>query len=678
MRRACFDTESYATNRNVFPYNMDEAGSGESVSMHKRAFLFKCLFLTMISMMLFLLSPSRPGYGYEQEQQQSDSSSSKTERMRSDDPMELEVYLDEFINQKMEEQHIPGLIFVLVKDGEIFFSKGYGYADVEQKTPVEPDETIFRVGSVSKLFTATAAMQLHEQGKLDLSANVNNYLKLFKLEENYPKPVTMAHLLSHTAGFRGWAIGRFTSEASERIPLGEFLAGNMPPRSFPPASVINYSNHGFYLAGHLIEVVSGLPFDRYVAERILNPLGMTKSSFVMPDKLIPIVAKGYSYENGKYQAVPVEYPLPLSSPAGSLIATAEDMARFMMAHLQGGRSENQHILKESTCREMQQQQFSNDPRLPGTCYGFYEYHDYQQRGILHDGNVSGFASRLLLLPERNFGFFVCNNIGNSLLRRQLTDHLLSRYFSRQEESPPSETSTDIQSLGKRLAGSYRPIRLGLDTFDKLSYTGAVLTITEETVSSLIEIEPGLFQFPESNTRVAFREDAQGNVQYLFLDAQQMPITYEKLPWYENGLRFPRVWFGLFATVFLWIGIIRPVFNTFRAKRKPPTETTRLVRYTKLAAAVIGAIYLIFIAGFTPAFLLSEDKIVFGVPWVIKALLVLPIINLVLTAVFTVLLIMTWKNEYWDSKKRFYYLAAMLLFIGFALHLNYWNLLGFQY
>jgi hypothetical protein len=327
---------------------------------------------------------------------------------------------------------------------------------------------------------------------------------------------------------------------------------------------------------------------------------------------------------------------------------------------------------------MQQQQFSNDPRLPGTCYGFYEYHDYHQRGILHDGDVSGFSSRLLLLPEHNFGFFVCNNTGNALLRVQLTDHLLSRTFSRQEESPPSEPSTDIQSLGKRLAGSYRTIRLGLDTFDKLSYTGAVLNITEETVSSWIEIEPGLFQFPESNTRVAFREDAQGNIQYLFFDAQQMPITYEKLPWYENWLRFPEMWFGMFAIIFLWIGVIRPVFNKFRAKRKPPAETTHLVRYTKLSTTIISAIYLIFIVGFTPAFILSEDEIVFGAPWVIKALLVLPIINLVLTAVFVIFFMMTWKNEYWDLKKRFHYWAVMLLFIGFALHLNYWNLLGFQY
>jgi hypothetical protein len=198
------------------------------------------------------------------------------------------------------------------------------------------------------------------------------------------------------------------------------------------------------------------------------------------------------------------------------------------------------------------------------------------------------------------------------------------------------------------------------------------------VSSWIEIEPGLFQFPKSNTRVAFREDAQGNIEYLFFDAQQMPITYEKLPWYENWLRFPQVWFSMFAIIFLWIGIIRPVFNKFRAKRKPPIKTTRLVRYTKLSATIISAIYLIFIAGFTPAFLLSEDQIVFGVPWVIKVLLVLPIINLVLTAVFIIFFIMTRKNEYWDFKKRLCYWAVMLLFIGFALHLNYWNLLGFQY
>ena len=596
----------------------------------------------------------------------------------SDDPLGLELYLDEFINRKMEEYHIPGLVFVMVKDGEIFLSKGYGYADVEKKIPVDSGETVFRAGSVSKLFTATAVMQLYEQGKLDLNRDVNDYLKLFKLKEHYPEPVTAYNLLTHTAGLRGRAFGVMTRNESERKPLGDFLATNMPPGSFPPSSVISYSNHGYYLAGHLAEVISGLSFDEYVAEHILCPLGMEKSSFVMLDRLEPDKAKGYSYSNGDYRVVTPEYTIPKPSPAGSLIATGEDMARFMIAHLQGGIYGDQRILMESTCREMQKQQFVNDPRLPGMGYGFYEYEGYNQRALMHDGDVSGFSSRLFLLHEHDLGFFVCSNTGNSILRMELTDHLMSRYFKKPESFQLKETATNNKSFDKQMAGSYRSTRIGLDSFDKLSYTGAVWEVSEDTVTSWIEIKPGLFQIPDSSIRIAFRKDEKGNVKYLHMDAQQMPISYEGLDWYENYLRFPLIWFGLFAICFLWIGVVRPLVKRIRARRKDTMRTSRPVRLTKSLGVIISDIYLVFILGFTPAFMMSEGQIGFGVPWMIKALLVLPILNLFLTAIFVVVFVKRWKDKYWDFKRRLSYILRILLFIGVIFYLSYWNLLGFQY
>jgi len=639
--------------------------------MKKKTILILCLLfsLSIISELSFAHPQSNEGQP---------SNSSQITSPGSDDPLGLELYLDEFINRKMEEYHIPGLVFVMVKDGEIFLSKGYGYADVEKKIPVDSGETVFRAGSVSKLFTATAVMQLYEQGKLNLNRDVNDYLELFKLKEHYPEPVTAYNLLTHTAGFRGWAIGIYTRNESERKPLGEFLAHNMPPCSLPPGSVITYSNHGCYLAGHLVEVISGLFFDEYAAEHILRPLGMEKSSFVMLDRLEPDMAKGYFYSNGDYRVVTPEYMVPRSSPAGSLIATGEDMARFMIAHLQGGTYEDQRILNENTCREMHQQQFTNDPRLPGMGYGFYEYEGYGQRALMHDGDVSGFSSRLFLFPEHDLGFFVCDNAGNSILRMELTDHLMSRYFKKPESPQLMETATDNKSIDKRLAGSYRSTRIGLDSFDKLSYTGAVWEVTEDTVTSWIEIEPGLFQIPGSSIRIAFRKDEKGNVEYLHMDAQQMPITYEKLAWHENYLRFPLIWFGLFAICFLWIGVVKPIVKRIRARRKDTIKTSRPVRITESLGVIISDIYLVFILGFTPAFMMSEEQIGFGVPWVIKALLVLPILNLVLTAIFIILFIKSWKDKYWDFKRRLSYILMALLFIGIIFYLSYWNLLGFQY
>lgn len=639
--------------------------------MKRKTVLILCLLMSLIIIPQFSFADPQSDEGRP-------SNSTQILSPGSDDPLELELYLDEFIKVKMEEDHIPGLVFVMVKDGEIFLSKGYGYADVEKKIPVDPRETVFRAGSVSKLFTATAVMQLYEQGKLDLNRDFNDYLELFKLKENYPEPVTAYNLLTHTAGFRGWAIGVYTRNESERKSLGEFLAHNMPPRSFPPSHVINYSNHGYYLAGHLVEAISGLSFDQYVDKYILCPLGMKKSSFVMLDRLEPDRAQGYSYSNGDYRVVTREYTIPKPSPAGSLIATGEDMARFMIAHLQGGIYGDQRILNESTCCEMQKQQFVNDPRLPGIGYGFYEYEDYGQRALMHDGDVSGFSSRLFLLPEHDLGFFVCDNVGRSIFRMELTDYLMSRYFKKPESLQLKKTAKDNKSFDKHMAGSYRSTRIGLDSFDKLSYTGAVWEVSEDTVNSWIEIEPGLFQIPDSSIRIAFRKDEKGNVKYLHMDAQQMPISYEKLAWYENYLRFTLIWFSLFAICFLWIGVVRPIVKRIRARRKDTMKTSRPVRLAESLGAIISDIYLVFILGFTPAFMMNEEQIGFGVPWVIKALLVLPILNLVLTAVFIILFIKSWKDKYWDFKRRLSYILMILLFIGVIFYLNYWNLLGFQY
>ncbi|HEY9672570.1 MAG TPA: serine hydrolase domain-containing protein, partial [Waterburya sp.] len=164
------------------------------------------------------------------------------------DAQELEAFLDDFFAKEMVKEHVPGAAVALVKDGKIFFSKGYGYADLEKKIPVVPDKTLFRVGSISKLFTTTAVLQLVEQGKLKLDDDVNKYLKRFQVKNTYPKPVTIANLLTHTDGFdSGWGMGAFARRASEMTPLGDFLAKRLPPRILPPGEVFLYSDVGMNL-----------------------------------------------------------------------------------------------------------------------------------------------------------------------------------------------------------------------------------------------------------------------------------------------------------------------------------------------------------------------------------------------------------------------------------------------
>ena len=195
------------------------------------------------------------------------------------DPKELGAFLDPIFSNGMAQWHIPGAVFLLVRDGRVVFAKGYGYSDLSQKTAVEPDTTVFRAGSVSKLFTATAVLDLVERGQLDLHTDVNRYLQTFQLPENFSKPVTLANLLTHTGGFDDRAIGIAARNPRERVPLGEYLARSMPPRVRPPGELYSYSSHGIALAGYIVETVSHEPFEEFVETYILEPLAMRHSSF---------------------------------------------------------------------------------------------------------------------------------------------------------------------------------------------------------------------------------------------------------------------------------------------------------------------------------------------------------------------------------------------------------------
>jgi CubicO group peptidase (beta-lactamase class C family) len=155
----------------------------------------------------------------------------------------------------------------VVKDGKLFFAKGYGYADLENNIPVDPEKTIFRTGSVGKVFTWTAVMQLVEQGKLDLNADINTYLD-FRIPDTYPQPITLKHLMTHTSGIEDRWIGSLTPDASELVPEREWLVANFPGRVRPPGEAAGYSNYNAMLAGYIVARVSGEPYEQYIQKHI--------------------------------------------------------------------------------------------------------------------------------------------------------------------------------------------------------------------------------------------------------------------------------------------------------------------------------------------------------------------------------------------------------------------------
>lgn len=381
--------------------------------------------------------------------------------------VDVEAFLDGIVPLQLSRNDIAGATVAVVKDGKLLFAKGYGFADVQNKKPVSPQETLFRPGSISKLFTWTAIMQLYEQGKLDLDKDINEYLD-FKIPDAFGKPITLKNVMTHTAGFEEQIKDLFDTKPVSPN-LGEYLKTHIPGRIYPPGTVPAYSNYATAVAGYIVERVSGRPFEQYVAENIFRPLKMTHSTFSqpLPQELAPLMSSGYRL--GSDSAGPFEIVNPF--PAGSLSSTATDMAQFMIAHLQDGQLGDARILKPETARLMHSRLFYLDDAANAMCYGFYEENRNGNGIIGHGGDTVFFHSDLHLIPYEHIGFFVSyNSAGNSSglgdsPRANLWGAFLDRYYP---YTPPATTSPTAKDDAKAAAGTYVLSRKSENSFLKVA------------------------------------------------------------------------------------------------------------------------------------------------------------------------------------------------------------------
>ncbi|MBD1807518.1 beta-lactamase family protein [Microcoleus sp. FACHB-SPT15] len=616
-------------------------------------------------------------------------------RQGPSNPQEVEAFLDKFFTQEMQTEHVPGAVVALVKDGEILFSKGYGYADVEKKIPVVPDKTLFRVASISKLFTGTAVMQLYERGLLDLNKDINQYLKHFQIENPYPKPITLANLMTQTDGSSQRLFGIAARTAGEMVPLKEFIPDHMPPIVWQPGELYSYSNMGVTLAGYLVELISGVPFVEYINENILQPLNMRRSTFLqpLPPNLASDLAVGYQYQDDHWQSRPFLY-LNIA-PAASLSATATDMAHFMIAHLQNGRYENSRILNEETAQLMHRQQFTHHPKLPGITYSFHERLENNIRTIGHLGSLRGYSSSLTLLPDQNVGLFVgCNSFNG--IHEKLSNQFINHYYPVQEKPVPPKSLPNFATQAERFTGVYRGVEY---PHGSLASLGAPLghlqvkanrdgTLTVQTPdlffperfikTQLIPVEPLLFQRTDDDAYTAFGEDTQGNINYLFNPVGSRICAFRKIAWYET-IPFQLSLAGFCAVVFLSVGItwlIRSLSHRFRKRR---FQDDRLTRLAWLVAGLVGVLNLVFLIGLPiVTWRIGIWQLLYGVPVVMIALLCIPPVTTGMTLGLPTFAVVAWKNKNWSIVERVYYSLIAIASLAFIPFLVYWNLLGFQF
>jgi CubicO group peptidase (beta-lactamase class C family) len=362
---------------------------------------------------------------------------------------DVEAFLDGLVPLQIKQSDIAGATISVVKDGKLLFAKGYGYSDVKNNKLVSPQDTLFRPGSISKLFTWTAIMQLYEQGKLDLDRDINEYLD-FKIPDAFGKPITLKNVMTHTPGFEEQVKDLITQNTGSPN-LGQYLKTHIPTRIYPPGTVPAYSNYATSVAGYIVERVSGRPFDEYIAENIFKPLNMTHSSFTqpLPSNLAPFMSNGYRLGSGDAQPFEIVNPFP----AGSLSSSATDMAQFMIAHLQDGQLGNARILKPETARLMHSRLFALDDNMNAMCYGFYEESRNGHRIIGHGGDTVFFHSDLHLVLDQKLGFFVSYNSAGreSGGRVNLWQAFLDRYYPYTANPATSATAKDDANAA---AGTY--------------------------------------------------------------------------------------------------------------------------------------------------------------------------------------------------------------------------------
>ena len=510
------------------------------------------------------------------------------------DPNRLNAFLDGMVEASMLQYHLPGVVVSVVEGDQLISSRGWGFADLEKRQLASPATSLFRVGSVSKVVTATALMQLVERGQLDLEQPVSRYL------DPPPFPgadrVTVNHLLTHRAGFEDGYVGHFVADdAASDYTLEDYVARFAPAQVREPGQFSSYSNYSLATLGQIIATVSASPFESYVDDQLLAPLGMTHSSFreaaaqmpprddSLPAELAEQRAQGYRYSGGQQRPNTRWFMHRGMAPAGSLSATAEDMARFMRMHLNEGRIDGVQVLRAETVAKMHQELSRNHPEVGGNAHGFWANQISGLETLEHGGAVFNFYTNLVLIPEARIGIFVSTNGAEG---RQFTQDLprmvVEQFLA--SRAPVAPTLAGFAERAEPLTGTYRSTRRN---YSKLEASGGLFD--SDTTVSVIEpdtllvsgsgpaqtyheVQPGVYSADRDGKRIAFSSTADGQAQRLYPNYGH--VVLERVPWYARTDLF----WGVFGSLLL-LSVLR--IAGLRLRRPQPAGPA------SHSAAVIG-------------------------------------------------------------------------------------------
>ena len=568
---------------------------------------------------------------------------------------DIDAWLDGFMPYALRRGDAAGAVVVVVRDGQVLTQRGFGYSDVAGRRPVDPETTLFKQASVSKLMTWTAVMQMVQQGKIDLDADINTYLD-FRIPPRDGQPITMRNLMTHTAGFDEVQRGLNSYDQKDMPPLGEAMKRQIPDRIYAPGTTPAYSNYGTALAGYVVERVSGEPYNTYVARHIYAPTGMTHSTMdqKLPARLEPLLASGYQRGSGA-AGLP---ELSAFAPAGGMTASGADMGRFMLAHLDHGGP----LMDAATSQLMQTSITRLMPPLNGMALGFYEQNTNGRRVLSHAGDSVQFHSQLWILPDEKTGIYMSMNAaGSDKLSAAIRTHLFEAFADRYFPGAPQDGRVDeatAREHARMMVGTYNKTRRLENSFLKamelagqykvsLNAQGGLVFKAAQTLGGgnreWVEIEPFVWREVGGKMRLA-AEVKDGKVVRIGIDSSSPYMLFDRAPWYSSTAWLAPAFLAsmgvLVLTAASWpfMAVVRRRYGA-RLERTGARRTAyRLTRLLSLLGAGLMVGWMVFVSALVSSFARLNGELD-GVLIALQIVTPLILLALVATALWNVWL--TW-------------------------------------
>jgi CubicO group peptidase (beta-lactamase class C family) len=597
-------------------------------------------------------------------------------------PAELEALADGAIRQAMDRNHIAGVTIAVVQDGKVVLKKGYGYADVDRLKPVDPDRTLFRVGSITKTFTWLMTLNAVEQGRMKLDAPVNDYLppKVRVPDHAGYRQVQLRDLITHTPGFEDLVLnGLFSHEPARLRPIDDALAAQRPARVFPPGEVMAYSNYGAALAGDALAHVEGQAWPDLLENEVLRPAGMDHTTgreiypprpglpAPMPAALQPDMSRPYHWAGDHFAADPFELVGGIA-PAGAISSTAGDMARYMTLLLGGGVLEGRTIYGPATAQAIRTPLRTYPGGKASIDGGFFQ--DSLGDGLQtfgHSGATIDFHSAMMLVPALRLGVFVVGNTEGAEGLVGSLPALIVRRFYQQAQHAPLPPDPGLLRQAATYQGEYSPTRRpfhGLEAF-AMAFRGSsvavaapgYLVVNGERFTPAAQ--PGLFQDVD-NPHIQIQAVVDhGRATKLLLDGGEL--------WRRDVLHETRT-LGLAALVALLValGVLFSLFSATRW-RAPQTSIQRIAGALRGPIAVLFPLAIVLFVRTLQAALADQNTIVYG--WPQPSVILASssaLVAAVLSAIVLALTPFTWVGSRgWSMARKVRFTATMLVFAGFS-------------